>query len=450
MCLQHPRRSSTRKRPYDRTKSHGHGLRTRASNSSQSPTSSSSVTSSPSVSTSSSSTSSWSILSSVPTMPLSSPATSRSLSPLESGVRETIEKITEITQLLDVELKASRQEWDKAKAELKRCREAANSRAAEVSALESFRDSTTLQGYSGAVPVNYLAYTRFYLGVSKAPPYTAETLSALIAGEVVHLLLYHCPVCGAGVWERPKELRPLTQIMEALTGVLGAPAQATEVGSMDGDIWAGVFPSGYRSLSTFGSDRRRHTRNAIDYRLIAIYVQPRVIVSCSSHEVARLQVPHPRLNTANVKFVQACPQSDTNACISVVCKPTSLLDPVSISMNLLFKDSMKAGVIVTTVIAAAPILAGVATWRLGRHGDDRIGYAQIEYAQIEYAQIEYARIEYAWHRKYGRQVYSAQVPQLRSDLHGGAVDIVAVTVDDPPQGQLQNDYSTLSIKAYFS
>ncbi|KAI6167159.1 hypothetical protein EDD17DRAFT_1752518 [Pisolithus thermaeus] len=70
---------------------------------------------------SSSSTSSWSILSSVPTMPLSSPTPSGSLSPLESRVRETIEKITEITQLLDVELKASCQEQDKAKDELKRC-----------------------------------------------------------------------------------------------------------------------------------------------------------------------------------------------------------------------------------------------------------------------------------------------------------------------------------------
>ena len=41
--------------------------------------------------------------------------------------------------------------------------------------------------------------------------------------------------------DRPKELCPLTQIMEALTGVLGTPAQATQAVNIDGDIWAGIF-----------------------------------------------------------------------------------------------------------------------------------------------------------------------------------------------------------------
>ncbi|KAI6094945.1 hypothetical protein EDD17DRAFT_1504923 [Pisolithus thermaeus] len=75
-------------------------------------------------------------------------------------------------------------------------------------------------------------------------------------------------------------------------------------------------------------------------------------------------------------------------------------------MNLLFKDSMKAWVIVTTMIAAggiaAPILAGVATWHLGRHGDHSIGSMDTKFTLV-------------------------QVPQFKSDLHGGAIDIVAVT-----------------------
>ncbi|KAI6097894.1 hypothetical protein F5141DRAFT_1067128 [Pisolithus sp. B1] len=279
MCLQRPRPSSTRKQLYDRTKSHSYGLRTRASRSSRFPTP---VTSSPLASVSSSSASSWSLVSTAPTTPLSSPSTSESLSPLESGVRLTIEKVTEVTQLLDVGLKASRRERDEAKAELERCREIVDSRAAEVSALQALCD-TVIQARDEAFKCGacelpcvrpfllidirtqecrhlfclsclrqhfqeclhqQLKYREVpaHLGVSKAPPYTAAMLSALISEEVLHLLLYHCPVCNSAVWERPKELRPLTQIIEALTGVLGAPSQTTEVGNMDGDIWAGVFP----------------------------------------------------------------------------------------------------------------------------------------------------------------------------------------------------------------
>lgn len=284
MCLQHPRPSPARKQPYDRTKSHSYSLRTRASRSSRLPIADSLVTSSPSESMSSSSTSSWSLVSTVPTTPLSSPSSSGSLSALESGVRKTIEKVTEVAQLLDVEVKASRQERDEAKAELERCREVVDSRAAEVSALKALCD-TVIQARDEAFRCGacelpcvrpfltqechhlfclpclrqhfqeclhqQLKYREIptHLGISKAPPYTAATLSALISGEVIHLLLYHCPVCNAGVWQRPKEFRPLTQIIEALTSVLGAPAQTTEVGCMDGDIWAGVFPSRHRVRS---------------------------------------------------------------------------------------------------------------------------------------------------------------------------------------------------------
>ncbi|KAI6094712.1 hypothetical protein F5141DRAFT_1069185 [Pisolithus sp. B1] len=279
MCLQRPRPSSTHKQLYDRTKSHSYGLRTRASRSSRFPTP---VTSSPLASVSSSSASSWSLVSTAPTMPLSSPSTSESLSPLESGVRLTIEKVTEVTRLLDVGLKASRRERDEAKAELERCREIVDSRAAEVSALQALCD-TVIQARDEAFKCGacelpcvrpfllidirtqecrhlfclsclrqhfqeclhqQLKYREVpaHLGISKAPPYTAAMLSALISEEVLHLLLYHCPVCNSAVWERLKELHPLTQIIEALTGVLGAPSQTTEVGNMDGDIWAGVFP----------------------------------------------------------------------------------------------------------------------------------------------------------------------------------------------------------------
>ncbi|KAI6108258.1 hypothetical protein F5141DRAFT_1064458 [Pisolithus sp. B1] len=363
-------------------------------------TSSSSVTSLPSVSTSSSSTSSWSILSSVPTTPLSSPTPSGSLSPLESGVRETIEKITEITQLLDIELKASRQERDKAKDELKRCREAADSRAAEVSALEAFHDSTTFQGYSGAVPVNYPVYARFC--VSKAPPYTAETLSALIAGEC----------WGVGKAK-------------------GAPSSNTDYGGFDWRPWGSCSGNG------------------------AIYVHPRVVVRFASdssqllvskavqttHYTCELKCPRvPRPShddTVNVKFVRLsgiCPQSDTmpaqveesdsshqgptnmklwmNAVLeNIVCKPTSLLDPVSIPTNLLFKDSMKAWVIVATMIAVSCEAA--------EHLPD---------ANI----LASARQESSTHGigSMDAKFTSVQVPQFKSDLCGGAIDIVAVAVGD--------------------
>ncbi|KAI6095132.1 hypothetical protein F5141DRAFT_1068664 [Pisolithus sp. B1] len=269
MCLQCPRPSSTHKQLYDHTKSHSYGLHTRASRSSQFPTP---VTSSPLASVSSSSASSWSLVSTAPTTPLSSPSTSESLSPLESGVRLTIEKVTEVTQLLDVGLKASRREQDKAKAELERCREIVDSPLVKViqardeafkcSACELpcvrpfllidirtqecrhlFCLSCLCQHFQECLH-QQLKYREVpaHLGISKAPPYTAAMLSALISEEVLHLLLYHCPICNSAVWERPKELHPLTQIIEALTGILGAPSQTTEVGNMDGDIWAGVFP----------------------------------------------------------------------------------------------------------------------------------------------------------------------------------------------------------------
>jgi len=82
-----------------------------------------------------------------------------------------------------------------------------------------------------------------HLTINKEPPYTAQTLATLFAKEVIQVLLYHCPVCKTAVWERPKELRPLMQIMEALNGVIGAPARATLATNIDDDIWAGVFPS---------------------------------------------------------------------------------------------------------------------------------------------------------------------------------------------------------------
>ncbi|KAI6007110.1 hypothetical protein EDD15DRAFT_2358232 [Pisolithus albus] len=88
------------------------------------------------------SASSCSPVSTAPTTPLSSTPAPESVSPLERGVRETIEKITEVTQLLDGELQASRKEREKAKAELERSREAADSRAAEISELKAFCDSS--------------------------------------------------------------------------------------------------------------------------------------------------------------------------------------------------------------------------------------------------------------------------------------------------------------------
>ncbi|KAI6094608.1 hypothetical protein EDD16DRAFT_1529040 [Pisolithus croceorrhizus] len=227
-------------------------------------------------------------------MPLSSPSTSESLSPLESGVRLTIAKVTEVTQLLDVGLKASHHEQDEAKAELERCREIVDSHVAEVSVLQALCNTASHISVIPLVKViqardeafkcsacelpcvhpfllidirtqechhlfclsclcqhfqeclhQQLKYHKVpaHLGISKAPPYTAAMLSALISEEVLHLLLYHCPICNSAVWERLKELCPLTQIIEALTGILGAPSQMTEVGNMDGDIWAGVFPS---------------------------------------------------------------------------------------------------------------------------------------------------------------------------------------------------------------
>ncbi|KAI6100030.1 hypothetical protein EDD16DRAFT_1526656 [Pisolithus croceorrhizus] len=85
---------------------------------------------------------------------------------------------------------------------------------------------------------------------------------------------------------------------------------------------------------------------------------------------------------------------------------------------------MKAWVIVTTMIAAggiaAPILAGVATWHLGRHGDHRCKHTRLCPSGIEYAQ----------HRSMDTKFTLVQVPQFKSDLHGGAIDIVAVTVGD--------------------
>ena len=81
--------------------------------------------------------------------------------------------------------------------------------------------------------------------ISKEPPYTAQELETLFAESVIHILLYHCPVCHTTIMDRPKELRPLTQIMEALTGVLGAPARTTQAVNMDGDIWAGIFPKSH-------------------------------------------------------------------------------------------------------------------------------------------------------------------------------------------------------------
>ncbi|KAI6104835.1 hypothetical protein EDD16DRAFT_1524587 [Pisolithus croceorrhizus] len=109
---------------------------------------------------------------------------------------------------------------------------------------------------------------------------------------------------------------------------------------------------------------------------------------------------HNRLMQMTTSFMFDC----------IICKPTSLLDPVSIPTNLLFKDLMTAWVIVATVIAAggiaAPILAGVATWHLGRHGDHSMhGIGSMD-----------------------AKFTSMQVPQFKSDLRGGAVDIVAVTV----------------------
>ena len=64
----------------------------------------------------------------------------------------------------------------------------------------------------------------------------------LFTESVIHVLLYHCPVCHATIMDRPKELRPLMQIMKAWTGVLRAPARATQAVNIDGDIWAGIFP----------------------------------------------------------------------------------------------------------------------------------------------------------------------------------------------------------------
>jgi len=46
--------------------------------------------------------------------------------------------------------------------------------------------------------------------ISKTPPYTARELEVLFTESVIHVLLYHCPVCHATIMNRLKELRPDT------------------------------------------------------------------------------------------------------------------------------------------------------------------------------------------------------------------------------------------------
>ncbi|KAI6118211.1 hypothetical protein F5141DRAFT_1061847 [Pisolithus sp. B1] len=297
-------------------------------------------------------------------MPLSSPTPSGSLSPLESGVRETIEKITEITQLLDVELKASRQERDKAKDELKRCREAADSRAAEVSALEAFHDSVIQECLHQQLKYREIPA---HLGVSKAPLYTAETLSALIAGEC----------WGVGKAK-------------------GAPSSNTDYGGFDWHPWGSCSGNG------------------------AIYIHPRVVVRVTqclrkqrnkSRQITDWAHPTGRRSRQGPVHNRLMQMTTSFMFDRIVCKPTSLLDLVSIPTNLLFKDSMKAWVIVATVIAVSCEAA--------EHLPD---------ANI----LASARQESSMHGigSMDAKFTSVQVPQFKSDLRGGAVDIVAVTVGD--------------------
>ncbi|KAI6094143.1 hypothetical protein EDD16DRAFT_1526112 [Pisolithus croceorrhizus] len=100
------------------------------------------------------------------------------------------------------------------------------------------------------------------------------------------------------------------------------------------------------------------------------------------------------------------------ACISCAALfPTSLLDLVSIPTNLLFKDSMKAWVIVATMI--------VVSCEAAEHLPD---------ANI----LASAHQESSTHGigSMDTKFTSVQVPQFKYDLRGGAIDIVTVTVGD--------------------